>query len=132
MTRVTLVKFRLNRTKRGIAGVAVSPQIRRAVNDLAETKAKPYAVAVSPTDSGAYAGSWGVDDVTVHGIPKRFPMTRAGARLVNSDPAAKVIEVGSAWRTKTGAIVATPAHGVLRRILEHLNATSGPRRGGRR
>lgn len=132
MKRVTLLKFRLNRSKRGIAGVAVSAKIRRAVNDIAETKAKPYAVAASPRDTGAYAGSWAVHDVTVHGIPKGWPMTRAGARLSNSDPAAKVIEVGSARRTQSGEIVATPAHRVLQRTLQHLDATSSHRRRGDR
>lgn len=130
--RVTLLRFRLNRSKRGIAGVAVSPKVRAALHHIAETKAKPFAVAASPEDSGTYAGSWRVHDVTVRGIPREWPMTRAGVDLVNHDPGATAIEVGTARRTRDGGIVATPANWVLRKTLQHLQATSGVTRGGRR
>ncbi|MER7331666.1 MULTISPECIES: hypothetical protein [unclassified Micromonospora] len=126
--RVTLLKFKLNKSRTGIKGLAVDPRLQAACRDIAETRARPYAMAASPEESGSYAASFQVEDIKVHGIPKRWPMTHAGAALVNRDSGATAIEVGSARRTQSGEIVATPANWVLRRTLEHLDALSGRRR----
>lgn len=132
MARVVFVKFKMNRSKTGIAGVAVSPKVRHACRRIAEDKAKPYAVAIAPKKTGAYAGAFTVQDVTVHGIPKQYPMTRGGARLANTDPAATVIEVGSARELPGGGLALTPAHFVLRKTLQQLHVTSAYRRGSHR
>lgn len=130
MIQVVFVRFKLNRTRRGIAGVAVSEKLQRACVHIAETKAKPHAVSIAPERSGTYQSSFSVQQVTVHGIPADWPMTRKGAQLTNSSAAAKFIEIGGQVQTPTGP-KPTPARHVLRRTLEYLDATSTHRRTAR-
>lgn len=130
---VQLIKFRMNRSRAGIGGVALSKPVKNAVRAVAEGKAKPHAVSISPDVTGAYKGSWSVDEVVVRGITKKWPMDRVAANLVNNDPAATVIEVGYA-KVTDGRVVSVSGHRVAGKTLEHLDATSDFRRprGGRR
>lgn len=113
MATVVLTRFKMNR--KGIAAIAVGREIRAAVHDVAENKAKPYAISISPRSRAKhkhYADSFEVDDtiVTHIGAP---PMVRAASRLVNTTRQAIIVEVGADK---------TPAHRVLGRTLDFLAA----------
>ncbi|MER7167033.1 hypothetical protein ABT336_13325 [Micromonospora sp. NPDC000207] len=130
MVQVVFTRFKLNRSARGFAGIALSPKIRDAVHDVVERTARPYAVGISPSATGTYRRSWQVDDVIVPGaeLNQKWPLTRVGTRLVNKDPSAKFIEIGGAVRVG-GQVKPTPARHVLGRTLDHLDALSGRVRG---
>lgn len=112
--------------RRGIAALAVGPEITALVRLVAESKAKPYAVSISPVGDhadgdetpGRYRNSWEVHDLKVVEGGDGYPMLRSAARLVNTAAHATWVEVGTKWTKGVG-------HHVLRRTLEYLDATSG-------
>lgn len=111
-----LVHFRLDRS--GINALAKSDQIYDPCHRLATDKALPYAVGISPRSNRDgeegrvhYQDSFTVDRVLVSGIGTP-PMTRAGARLINTSPQATIVEVG----TQT-----SPRYRVLGEVIDHLN-----------
>jgi len=121
---VRLVKFVLDRKlPRGIPAVAVSRKVGKIVRDVAVTKALPYAKSIAPRQTGAYAGSFGVRRTLVHDLTKLWPMTRVAAQVFNNDPAAIVIEKGSA-RVDGDRVVAVSGDRVLGRTLAHLHASA--------
>lgn len=111
------VRFVLNR--KGIAACAVGPELKQAVHDIAEHRAKPFAEAISEQfrDTGEYAESFEVNDTFTHEIGKP-PMLRVAAELANTSGHALIVEVGTAATNGVG-------HRVLRNTLEHLDATRG-------
>jgi hypothetical protein len=74
---------------RDFAEIAMSPKIQAAC--VAECEAaKPYAIAISPRDSGLYAASW-------HAYPAQdvvFGMRRVTGRLINRAPYSATVEFG--------------------------------------
>jgi hypothetical protein len=112
------VRFVLNR--KGIAACAVGPELKQAVHDIAEHRAKPFAEAISEQfrDTGEYAESFTVNDTVTAEITRRWPMLRAAAELANTSGHALIVEVGTAATNGAG-------HRVLRKTLQHLDATSG-------
>jgi hypothetical protein len=92
----------------GIAGVAVSSRVRDACRNIAERKAKPYAISISPIDTGEYIRSFKVLDqhTTIHGL------RRVAARLYNTSPHAAIVEWGNAR---------APARHVLTETIDHLH-----------
>jgi hypothetical protein len=113
MAKVVLTRFNLNR--KGIAAIAVSREVRAAVHDVAENKAKPFAISISPRSRARhkhYADSFHVEDTIVADIGAP-PMARVASRLVNTAPQAIIVEKGADR---------TPAHRVLGRTLEQLAA----------
>ncbi len=105
--------------KKGIAAVAVGPELRKACHDLVEHKAKPYAVAISPIGDpgdrrgpytpGDYISSWVVlDTFTVIAA-----MRRVATQLWNMSPHAAAVEWGN---DQVG-----DGHHVLGETLDFLN-----------
>lgn len=112
--RTLIVHFRLDR--RGINALAKSDQIYDPCHQLATREALPYAESISPRsrrEDGTvhYQDSWNVDRVTVSGIGTP-PMTRTGARLINTSPQATIVEVGTST---------SPRYRVLGEVIDHLN-----------
>lgn len=102
--------------RRSIARCAVGPELHEAVHDIVEHIAKPYAIGISPRETGHYAKSFEISTTYVaYGFPDL--MTRVAARLYNTDEAAAAIEYGK--KTSRGQ---KGAH-VLGRTLEMLTAT---------
>jgi hypothetical protein len=105
------VHFDMNR--KGIAGIAMGPELAASVMEVAEQTALPYAVSISPrsgrTDKIHYQDSF----VVVPGTAWIVAMRRVAARLYNLAPHAIVVEVGTDK---------TPAHRVLGKTLDHLNS----------
>lgn len=100
--------------KAGIAKCAMGPELRAAVNHLAEHVAKPYAERISPRsnrdDHVHYADSFTV----VPGTAWIAAMQRVAARLFNTAPHAAAVEWGNGGANSRG-------HRVLGRTLDHLN-----------
>lgn len=93
---------------KGIAAVAVGPRLRDACNTVAQREAKPYAMSISPIDTGEYIRSFVVlDQQTV-----LFGLRRVAARLYNTSPHAAAVEFGNAR---------SPARYVLTETLDHLS-----------
>lgn len=120
------VRFRPSRT--GLAACAVGPELKVAVRDVAATKAKPFAIAISPRSRKQhrhYADSFDVEDTLDDrlGHPDRIRV-RVAARLVNTVGHATAVEVGATVEVR-GRTYEIPGHWVLRRTLEYLHATSG-------
>jgi hypothetical protein len=105
-----IVRFELDR--RGIAEIAVGPELRDAVNDIVETRARPYAISISEAfrRTGQYIASFEVNATHVV-LPPEYPMRRVAAELANTSDHALLVEVGSENNR---------AHHVMRRTLEHL------------
>lgn len=87
------VDFELDRD--GIAEIAVGPHLKDAVRHLAEHRAKPYAISISPVrkgkGGGTYIRSFRVkDEHTVIAA-----MCRVAARLYNTAPHAAAVEFGN-------------------------------------
>lgn len=87
------VDFELDRD--GIAEIAVGPRLKDAVHHLAEHRAKPYAISISPVwkgkGGGTYIRSFQVkDDHTVIAA-----MRRVAARLYNTADHAAAVEFGN-------------------------------------
>lgn len=102
--------------RRSIARCAVGPELHHAVHDVVENVAKPFAIGISPRDTGAYAKSFEISTTYVaYGFPDL--MTRVAARLYNTDEAAAAIEYGR--KTSKGQ---KGAH-VLLKTLEMLTFT---------
>lgn len=102
--------------RRSIARCAVGPELTEAVHDIVEHIAKPFAIGISPRDTGHYAKSFELATTyVVYGFPDL--MTRVAARLYNTDEGAAAIEYGK--KTSKGQ---KGAH-VLTRTLEMLTAT---------
>ncbi len=116
-SRRLVVEFEMDR--KGMREVARGKELRAAVRIIAE-RGKAYAESISPERSGNYKRSFQVamSRVMVAG------MRRVAAKVVNTDPAAVPIEVGTAPREGGGG---TPAHRVLQRTLAYLNGVPGPR-----
>lgn len=99
--------------RRSIARCAVGPELTEAVHDIVNNIAKPYAIGISPRDTGEYKRSWRVDTTYVAmGFPDL--LTRVAARLVNTHPAAAAIEWGNKGRN---------AHHVLSQTLTLLDTS---------
>jgi hypothetical protein len=112
--------------RRSIARCAVGPELTEAVTDIAEGRAKPYAIGISPRDTTHYAHSFEVNLVYLAlGYP--FLMTRVAAELANTDPGASGIEWGQKYRNRTGGFRTQAGHHVLRKTLIMLDATRGGR-----
>ncbi len=108
-----------------IAALAVGPEIRAIVHDVAARPALPYALALAPvgraqrTERGGeqptaprYKESFEVDDTTVMVVGAGiYPLLRAAANLVNQAPHALIVEKGN---SKFGG------HHVMDRTLAHL------------
>jgi hypothetical protein len=110
--------------RRSIARCAVGPELTEAVLDLAENRAKPYAIGISPTQTGHYAKSFEVSTVYLAlGYP--FLMTRVAAELANVDPGASGIEWGQKSQRRGGGHRTQAGHHVLRRTLIMLDGTRG-------
>ncbi len=110
-----VIEFQMDRS--GMREVARNPVLRGQVRAIAQ-KAKIYAETISPRETGAYASSFQIDmsRIMVRG------MRRIAARLVNTDPAAIAIEVGTSGRGGRGG---TPAHRVLQKTLAYISGTLG-------
>lgn len=105
------VEVRFDMDRAGMAKCAMGPELASAVMTLAETEAKPYAIAISPRSNRQklhYQDSF----VVVPGTAWIAAMKRVAARLYNLAPHATVVEVGTDR---------TPAHKVLGNTLNHLN-----------
>lgn len=113
--------------RRSIARCAVGPELTEAVTDLAENRAKPYAIGISPRTTGHYAKSFEVNLVYLAmGYP--FLMTRVAAELANTDPGAAGIEWGQKYQKRHaahGEFRTQQGHHVLRRTLAMLDGTRG-------
>lgn len=107
--RSVTVVYQTNRA--GIAECAVGPELRHAVGDIAERRARPYAISISPVETGEYVSSWRVENDHYTTIRD---MRRVAAWLVNFSDHAVYVEVG------TGT---NPAHHVLSKTLGYLNAS---------
>lgn len=106
------VTVSFNMDRKGIAKVAMGPELAAAVINLAETKAKPFAVSISPRSNRAhqhYADSFTV----VPGTETIAAMKRVAARLINTAPHAAAVEWGNE-KTPNG-------HRVLGKTLDHLS-----------
>lgn len=105
-----------------IARCAVGPEIHHALSRIVGG-AIDYAQLIAPNDSGQYQSSFGTEVVLVPDIPYRVhgePMARWSGRVVNTDPDAIYVEVGSA-----GAAVQHSGARVMRRTLEWIESVSG-------
>jgi hypothetical protein len=110
--------------RRSIARCAVGPELTEAVVDLAEHRAKPFAVGISPRESGSYSKSFEVNVTHVaYGYP--YLMTRVAVELANTDPGAGGIEWGQKRRRRGGESRTTAGHHVLGRTLAMLDGTRG-------
>lgn len=106
------VTFDMDRA--GIAKIAVGPELTAAVLDLAEHKAKPYAIAASPRsreNHKHYQDSF----IVVPGTAFIAAMKRCAARLVNTSEHAAAVEWGSAHTGHKG-------QRVLGHTLDYLNS----------
>lgn len=107
------------RNKAGFAAIAVGPELRKALVEIAEKgKAHAEALAAEFSDIDGYAGAFKVEPVTIE-WSGRHAGPRAAARLVNTSEHAAAAEWGGYGRkgSKPG-----PAHRVLGRTLEFLEA----------
>jgi acyl-homoserine lactone acylase PvdQ len=110
------VYFELNR--RDMARYAVGDEVKSVVTEVAETRAKPYAISISPRSNRQhlhYADAFVVDNSHTVVIAA---LRRASARLVNTAGHAAAVEWGNRQTRGEG-------HRVLGRTLEHLHATGG-------
>lgn len=93
------VHVRYRPSKAGIAALAVGPEIRTAVTDVGQN-GLDYAQLISPADSRRYINSFHLDVDVIPDWPNRQggdpPMARWAATIVNDDPGAIAIEVGTA------------------------------------
>lgn len=94
---------------KGIAAIAVGPRLRDACNTVVERKAKPYAMSISPIDSGEYIRSFKVADQ----YTTLFGLRRVAARLYNTSGHAAIVEWGNER---------APARHVLTETLDYLNS----------
>lgn len=108
--RYVKADFELDR--KGIAVYAIGPELREACHDLAEHKAKPYAMSISPIDSGDYVGSFEVRDqfTTINRL------RRVAARLYNTSRHAAIVEFGNSR---------SPARHVLAETVDYLHGFIG-------
>lgn len=99
--------------RRGMREVAVGHHLREAVTSIVKIKAKPYAEAISPEETGEYARSF----VVIEGHAWWAGMRRVAARLMNTSRYAAAQEFG--WTEDDG----TEHKGsqVLQKTLRHLN-----------
>jgi hypothetical protein len=112
--RTVVVDFDMDR--RGIAEIAVGPELKAAVHTVAETEAKPYAISISPRSTRRhqhYMDSFSVKDT--HTVITG--MRRVAAWLFNNAPHAAAVEWGNQATNGEG-------HRVLGRTLDHLNRPS--------
>ncbi|HEX6969108.1 MAG TPA: hypothetical protein VF174_09900 [Micromonosporaceae bacterium] len=124
MFRVVAVRYKPSRV--GMAIAAVGPELRRACHHLVETKAAPYAKAISPVSSRRhqhYVQSWKIED----GLDTRDRgidaiRVRAMTRLLNTSRHATVVEVGARVKLH-GETYEIPGHFVLQNTLQFLHAT---------
>lgn len=97
----------------GLRAILNGPEVRRALAEVAD-KGKEFAESISQDfrDSGEYAASFDVSDVTVdfNGAP------RAAGRLTNTSGHAAAVEVGYRGRSHEES---SSAHRVLGRTLEN-------------
>lgn len=97
----------------GFRAFLIGPEVRRGLAEAAE-RAKAFAESISQDfrDSGEYAESFDVSDVTVdfNGAP------RAAGRLTNTSGHAAAVEVGYRGRSHEAS---SSAHRVLGRTLEN-------------
>lgn len=91
---------------RGIGELLRSPLMQAEMLRRAKL-ARSYAETIAPRHTGQYAASFGTE-VTAHGGARH---DRACGRLLNHDPAALSIEVGTRR---------TPAHRTLRKALDAM------------
>lgn len=100
-------------SKTGIAKIAVGPEMKHAVGDLAG-HALIFAELIAPNDSNEYQAAFSTDVLVVPDIPYRVrgvPMARWAGRVINSSPHAIFVEIGGA---------STRDHRVMRRTLDWL------------
>lgn len=124
MARAKLTRFKLNR--KNVRKIAVGRECRDMVHDAAE-RARAVAVSFSPrsnrTSKEHYADQFEIHDVIIHGITDEWPMSRAGALLVNTSPYATEVEWGMSGRVEAnGEVTQTEGHHVFGRTLEELAA----------
>lgn len=100
--------------RRGIATFAMNPTLHRSLEHVVDRVAYPYALSVSPADSGDYISSF----ITEHTTVTILGLRRTSVRLVNTAPHARIVEVG--YRN-------TPAYRVFGKTLAYLDATAQTR-----
>lgn len=105
-----VARFELNRA--GIRKIAMGETLRDTVMDFAENRAKPYAVAISPVDSGDYVSSFEVQPATTVIAGLR----RVVARLVNQSGHAAAVEYGNRHNPN--------GHAVLGRTIDFLHGVA--------
>ncbi len=121
--RTVRIDFKPDR--KGIAAMAIGPEVTALVVQVAEQKALPYAISISPVGRaadgdqhpGQYRSSWAVEIARVVAGPEGYPMLRAAGVLINRAKHATHVELGTSRTKGIG-------HHVLRRTLEYLDATS--------
>lgn len=97
------------------AKIAMNPTLEATAMHIAANSALPYAISISPVDSGHYARSWAVEPSTW--VNTETKLRRVVALLINRESYySTVIEWGKEK---------VPAQHVLRRTLEHLTSTLG-------
>lgn len=108
------VEFDTDSYRKGIAQVALGPQLRGACRGVV-AKATAYAVSISPRSRRKhkhYQDSFVAQNTTVV-VPRHHPMRRVCVRLWNMSPQAAIVEWGNA---ATGGT----RHRVLGKTLERL------------
>jgi hypothetical protein len=98
----------------GIARCAQGPELKEACTSIAEHRAKPYAIRISPRSNDNRPGHQHYQDsfVVKTGTTVINEMRRVAARLWNMSDHAVIVEFGN------GAV---PAYRVLGRTLNYLN-----------
>lgn len=121
-----LVQFEMDR--RGIARIAVGPDLASATRQVVRERGMPYAIRISPRgerddEAGGkarYAESFRI----AQGHTVIAGMRRVAAKLVNIAPHSAAVEF-------TGSNPHAAGYGILRQTLAHLNGTGGSLRQAR-
>jgi hypothetical protein len=103
------------------AEIAMSARILAICLEVADTQALPYAVRISPVDTGTYRNSWKV----APGTAVVAGMRRVCARLINTAPHAALVEWGG--RPGGGHFKGRylPAQHILQRVRDNLTGRDG-------
>lgn len=107
--RHVIVSFDMDR--KGIAALAMGPELEAAVIHLAEHTAKPYAISLSPRSRENTEEHFQDSFDVVVGTRTIRQLRRVAAFLINGSPHAAAVEWGNSH---------TEAHRVLGRTLDHL------------
>ncbi len=113
------VQVNYEHNHKGVAAIAVSPNVFAALNQIVVREAMPYAMSISPVYLGTYRASFELRNDVVRVSGRAGRMARASAQLHNTAPHALAVEWGNkAFRGRGNG------YRVLARTLAYLHATA--------